>query len=795
MLNIADYKDTTDAKEADFENLDDIAGGQEHRRITQARLEELKSARGGTLTLDNLEYGGRRPFPSTHSRHTGSSTSVRPGRGTTTGGRGGGNAGSGTGRPLSSAPRSVQRIIAAYTTDMHDRDRPLDPAVDPNRPYGYGGKGSNRGGYQGTSSRIHPLKPAVSNYTAPAGLGKAQPFKGRAFSTPRQPWPWPPVALMENAVAPSISSGAINVETKSADTRFNAASSRLSTASTQAPAPVLHGYATQGQRNIDTRSRTFGQPNASLIGMLDNVEAFMADARTKFQLGGKASVSKPEEVVGFGKTQGTLPKSDLQPASGVTKEKLALLDPAGLRPARQSPGKFTDGIPSSTGHSNASPTVATEVDLIGLGITGVDAMNVDELDAIPEVDNDAPKYEDLMDLSVPDIISHALVPESSQQEEMVSIPKSEAEMWNSISGFFKLKDAVGLDRFLQQIKPLLHTVEETAQPTNYAAEVKANTVEQLENLIGDRNLPIRSSASQTTPSVELGKSKWAAPSPMQYPVSGKALSKRLKAMDQNGVTDGRSISFDTFHNGTQRVVQKLTLATDRSTKALIADGLATVPVINPFPSTTVSSDKPVFNPLEATTDTLPVAEGPKPKLPTQDELLVGLMYPSARPSTAQTATTAPHRGSQDVDMSGIGTKRVDNPFAAPTKQSDTLGASSTKSSTSMSGLGGSKFADPSYKPPVTVSLALRPKPINKSSPKKPNASALSSKPNESIFGDARNICRDPDAVKKVSAAMRTYPAVQEKSAATKRRQAGAGFSGMMKDYEAAMARKASSNNG
>ena len=170
MLNVTDYKNTADAKAADFERLEDIAGGQSHRQITQARLEELKLARGGALTLDNLEYGGRQAY-------------MRPsGRGTTTGGRGGGNAGRGGGRSIPSAPRLVpMRWISTQLTVMN-RDRPLDPAVDQSRPYVYGGKGSNRGGYQGTLTQSHVTKPAASSSTAPVGPRKAQPSKRGSHS-------------------------------------------------------------------------------------------------------------------------------------------------------------------------------------------------------------------------------------------------------------------------------------------------------------------------------------------------------------------------------------------------------------------------------------------------------------------------------------------------------------------------------------------------------------------------------------------------------------------------------------
>ena len=219
-----------------------------------------------------------------------------------------------------------------------------------------------------------------------------------------------------------------------------------------------------------------------------------------------------------------------------------------------------------------------------------------------------------------------------------------------------------------------------------------------------------------------------------------------------------------------------------------------LPLVNPFSSTTVDSDKPEFKPLAAFTNIVPAVEAPKSKLQTQDQLLVGLMYSSARPAPARPVVATSDRANKDVDMSDANMKEIDNPFAAPFKPANTLGASSTKSSaTSKSGLGGSKFADPAYKPPVNVSSALRPKPSNKS-PKKPAASAMSSKPHESIFGDARNVSSDPDAVKQASSAMRPYPAVQEKSTAIKRTNAGAGFAQMLKDHEAALARKTASNN-
>lgn len=532
MLNVTDYKNTADAKAADFERLEDIAGGQSHRQITQARLEELKLARGGALTLDNLEYGGRQAY-------------MRPsGRGTTTGGRGGGNAGRGGGRSIPSAPRLVpMRWISTQLTVMN-RDRPLDPAVDQSRPYVYGGKGSNRGGYQGTLTQSHVTKPAASSSTAPVGPRKAQPSKRGSHSTARQVRPWPPMALMENPVAPSTSSQAVNAGTTTGKTTSPSASSMMSPTPTLASTLAPQRYDTQGQRSIETRSRTYGQPNAGLAGTLDDVQAFMAAARKNFQVDDGAPASEPKAIIGFGKKEGTLPIPHSQPASGLTSEKLALLDRAGLRPTRQSPSKFTDGIRSNTDRSGVSPTGATEADLIGLGISGVDATDVDNSGTRSGVDNGASTSEDLMDMSVPEVVRDALVPESASEEGMVSIPKSEAEMWRSISGFLRKNDGAGMQRYLLQIVPQLHTVKETAQPTSHAAEVKANVVEQLEDLIGDRNLPIRSTASQTTPSLELGKSKWAAPTLKLGPAFGKASNQASKAKAQDRATGGRSTSFD-----------------------------------------------------------------------------------------------------------------------------------------------------------------------------------------------------------------------------------------------------------
>ena len=235
--------------------------------------------------------------------------------------------------------------------------------------------------------------------------------------------------------------------------------------------------------------------------------------------------------------------------------------------------------------------------------------------------------------------------------------------------------------------------------------------------------------------------------------------------------------------------------TDQLTDTPITDVIATkpmLPLVNPFSNTTVDSDKPDSKPLAATTSIIPAVEASEPKLQTQDQPLVGLMYSSARSVPDRPVVATSNQADKNVDMSNAGTDKIDNPFAATFKPANTLGASSTKSSTtSKSGLGGSKFADPAYKPPLNVSSALRPKPLNKSSPKKPAASAMSPKPKESIFGDARNISRDPDA----SSTMRTYPAVQEKSTAIKRINAGAGFAQMLKDHEAALALRNASNSG
>ena len=259
----------------------------------------------------------------------------------------------------------------------------------------------------------------------------------------------------------------------------------------------------------------------------------MADARTKFQLGDSVSPPKSKEVIGFGKRQGTLPIPCFPPRP---IEKPALLDRAGFRAFQQSPSKLTDGIPSASDYSSASPNVAAETDLIGLGISGVDAIDVDEPDPKSELKVWASKHEDLMDMDVPDAVSDTLVPESSSQEEMVSIPKHEADMWKTIYSLLDMEDAAGVQRYFTKVRPVLHTVEETVHPTSHAAEIKASVVQKLEDLIGDRNLPIRSSASQTTPSLELGKSKWAAPTTKLYPVAEEASGKALRAPNPETVT-------------------------------------------------------------------------------------------------------------------------------------------------------------------------------------------------------------------------------------------------------------------
>lgn len=440
-----------------------MAAGNSHRDRMKRELRE----QGLTSLEDTYDDHRPRGYPPAFKNHASAAAAMANDRGRYSHARGGGNAGRGMGRGASMTARYAlfPGLSSAPLIQPRPTGRPLDPAVDPDRPYVIKSKGPKKKAameakmMQGT---------VVVKATDKAQVSKKKPGTYSSPRLDRGPLPDHVRQSLEDS-APFEQAMLAMFKNKAESGKHIIAEKCLETASTAPPKVQA--------------------PSLSEAGPV------------------RSELSKQDASEG-------LVKSSLK-VHHIEREELGVM--------KKSPDAFTDGNATTPNLSGFTPSLASQDEaltagnsLAGLGIRGALAQD--------DVRSSVPSATDLMDIDVPGAKNASLTsPLRASPREQYFGTKEQYEEYKTLKEFKTFVESRPSQDFTQWLKEQksgkpageLGSTQTGKQHDGAPVDLRNGYTiggKHLEGILGDKKniaAPPKSSQTQTTPG--LAQSKWASP--------------------------------------------------------------------------------------------------------------------------------------------------------------------------------------------------------------------------------------------------------------------------------------------